>query len=671
MKPVVVALCISFLFPLAATGAEAKKKKIHLDDMAKMVGLRDPQISPDGRSIAVVVSRPNYDKNIFDSEIVLVDTATGNQRVLTYDRKAVSYPRWSPSGDRLAFLATVGSDKEAKPQIFIMPMAGGDAKKITSAAEGVQLYSWKPDGQEIAYAAADEPTNKKAIEKHEDAFEVGDNDYLATSAPAPTHAWLVAAGGGAPRRLTSGTWSLPVSPPPGSPASPLCWSPDGKSIALVRQATPHEGDNDQTTVQILDVATGKLRPLTGRKALESFPSFSPDGKSICYWFPRDGDPTNVNEIYLAPTSGGEGRSLTPALDRCLYCSIWMPGGKEILVGGNDATHVALWLQPLEGTPRRIDLGRLSPSWLFWIDASVGKEGGIAFTASDPHRPTELYYLPPAAATPKLLTDFNHEIAGRQLGKVEAIEWEGPGGFHEDGLVTYPPDFAPSKKYPLVLYIHGGPQAASTERFSFWPQLMAAAGYVVFEPNYRGSDNLGNAYQRAITNDAGEGPGKDVMAGLEAVKKKGFVDGRRIAVTGWSYGGYMTTWLIGHYHVWKTAVAGAAVTDNVDEYNLADNGVQWRYWFGGSPWVGSYERAYRQQSPISYAPKIRTPTLILSTTGDARVPISQSYRLYHALKDNGVEVKFIAYPVAGHFPGDPVRSKDVFKRWLAWLDEHMR
>jgi len=195
--------------------------------------------------------------------------------------------------------------------------------------------------------------------------------------------------------------------------------------------------------------------------------------------------------------------------------------------------------------------------------------------------------------------------------------------------------------------------------------------VVFEPNYRGSDNLGNAYQRAIVNDAGEGPGKDVMAGLEAVKKKGFVDAGRIAVTGWSYGGYMTSWLIGHYHVWKTAVAGAAVTDLAEAYNLADFNVQERYAIGGSPWVGAYANAYRDQSPITYAAQVRTPTLILSTTGDTRVPVTQSYRLYHALKDNGVEVKFVAYPTGGHFPADPVRSKDLFRRWLAWLDGHMR
>ena len=193
---------------------------------------------------------------------------------------------------------------------------------------------------------------------------------------------------------------------------------------------------------------------------------------------------------------------------------------------------------------------------------------------------------------------------------------------------------------------------------------------MFRPNYRGSDNLGNAYQMAIVNDAGDGPGQDVMAGLEAMEQRGFVDTNRIVVSGWSYGGYMTVWMIGHYQVWKTAVAGAAVTDNLEAYDLADFNVQERYMLGDSPWVDDRAKTYAEQSPISYASKIRTPTLILSDTGDERVPITQSYELYHALRDNGVPTKFIAYPTSGHWPNDPVRSRDIYRRWIEWLDQYL-
>ena len=162
-----------------------------------------------------------------------------------------------------------------------------------------------------------------------------------------------------------------------------------------------------------------------------------------------------------------------------------------------------------------------------------------------------------------------------------------------------------------------------------------------------------------------------MAGLEVLKKRGFVDEKRIAVTGWSYGGYMTTWLIGHYQIWKTAIAGAAVTDLVDQYNLSDGNVARRYSYGGSPWDGESGERLRDQSPLTYARNVKTPTLILSTTGDARVVVTQSYKFYHALKDNGVPVKFVAYPVGGHFPADPVRARDVYRRWVAWLDEQQK
>jgi dipeptidyl aminopeptidase/acylaminoacyl peptidase len=666
-----LALFAAFL-PAAAYGEEKKPAaRFALDDLGKLVGLGDPQVAPDGKSVVVVVGRPNYDKNRTETELVLVDVATGKQRVLTREREGVHQPRWSPSGDRLAFLARAGSGKDARPQVFVLPMNGGDALRVTDSPTGVVHYAWKPDGTQIAYAAEDEPDNKKEIEKGNDAFEVGNNDFLVRAAPQPVHVWLVSAEGGKAQRLTSGTWGLTTVPPPGPPASPLSWSADGKSLLLVRQERPHDGDNDLTTVQVLEVATLKMRPLTGRSTLESFPVFSPDGSQVAYWYPRDGDPNNVNDIWVAPAAGGKGTCLTEKLDRCLLHSVWMPDGKSLLVGGHDGTRVALWLYPLAGEPRRLDLGRACPAWSYSMDAHVGRTGAIAFTASEPGRPTELYYLESPAGTPKRLTDFNKEVAGRALGKVETVTWKVGGGFEADGVVVYPPEFDAKKKYPLVLLIHGGPQSASVERFDPWAQMIAAHGHVVFEPNYRGSDNRGNAYQRAIVGDWGKGPGEDVMAGLEALKKRGFVDEARIAVTGWSYGGYMTTWLIGHYHVWKTAIAGAAVTDWLDQYNLGDWNVQNRYSFGGSPWKGDAVRQYREQSPIAAAREIRTPTLILATTGDARVPVTQSYQLYRALKDNDVPVKFVAYPVAGHFPGDPVRQKDLLRRWTAWLDEQLK
>jgi dipeptidyl aminopeptidase/acylaminoacyl peptidase len=340
-------------------------------------------------------------------------------------------------------------------------------------------------------------------------------------------------------------------------------------------------------------------------------------------------------------------------------ALWMPDGKSLLVGANDSTRVSLWLQPLDAAARKLDLGDVSPNSSFWVDIAVGSHGEIAFTGSTSTTPAELYYKPSIDAPLQKLTDLNKDIASLRLGKTEVVEWKNDE-FSENGLLTYPPDYDASRKYPLVLLIHGGPRAASLMGFSQQAQLMAAQGWLVFQPNYRGSDNLGAAYQRAIRNDAGEGPGRDVWAGMDVLKKRG--------VSGWSYGGYMTTWMIGHYSGWKAAVAGAAVTDQLDQYNLGDgNGGRGQ----NSPWVDpkAMDRV-REQSPITYVSKMKTPTLIMTDMADYRVPPMQSFKLYHALVDNGVPVKFVGYPVHGHSPNDPVRQLDVQRRWIGWLAQYL-
>ena len=647
----------------------AQPRAFELADLARIVRLADPQISPDGRSIAIVVWRANLDEDRYDADLAVVDVESGKLRTLVGDRRGVGQPRWSPSGDRLAFLASVGTGRDAQPQLFVLPMTGGEARRITNALKGVQQYAWSPDAATIAFARADEPATKTGPERFNDSFEVGDDDFLVTQAAAPTHVWLVASDAAAPaRRLTSGSWSLPVSFPPGAPSSPLSWSPDGKAIAIARVPTPHSGDRGQSRVMVVDASTGAARALTTATKFEGYPTYSPDGLQIAYWSPRDGDRANGNEIHLAPSTGGAGRGVTHGIDRNLARSLWLPDGKGLLVGGNDGSRVSLWIQPIDGPARRLELGRVSPASAFWVDVNLGKDGAIAFVGSDPARPAELYYMRSAASPPKRLTDLNHDVAALALGRTEVIEWP-CDTFTCNGLLTYPPQFSPGQKYPLVLVVHGGPRAASLENFSAQAQLMAAHGWVIFQPNYRGSDNLGSAFQRAIRNDAGAGPGRDVMAGVSVVKKRGFVDDGRVAVSGWSYGGYMTTWLLGHYQGWRVAVSGAPVTDWLDQYNLSDGNVGGGASFGGSPWTGTLFDAYREQSPITYAAKIRTPTLVMHNTGDFRVPVSQGFKLYHALKDNGVETKFVAYPIPGHNAADPVRQRDVQRRWIEWIEQH--
>jgi dipeptidyl aminopeptidase/acylaminoacyl peptidase len=333
--------------------------------------------------------------------------------------------------------------------------------------------------------------------------------------------------------------------------------------------------------------------------------------------------------------------------------------------------VGLWVQPLDGAARRIDLGEVVIAGSFGYDVTVGKDGSIALVGSTPGRPSELYYLASPTSPVRRLTSFNDATAALALGRMERITWTSDG-LQADGVVVYPADFSADKVYPLVLVIHGGPTAASKTSFSVLPQLMAAEGWIVFSPNYRGSDNLGNTFQTAIVGDAGKGPGRDVMAGVAELRKRKYVDPKRTAVTGWSYGGFMTTWLIGNYPgEWQAAMAGAPVTDLEDQYHFADFNVQARYAVDGrSPWVGDARAKYVEQSPVTYVGKVRTPTLVMSNVEDFRVPPTQAYRYWRALKDQGVETKFVAIPGRTHFPGDPVRSRDVYRRWVEWVRQHI-
>jgi dipeptidyl aminopeptidase/acylaminoacyl peptidase len=646
------------------------QKKFELADYAKLVNITDPQISPDGKSVVIVVSRPDYVNNRSNAELVLVDVDSGNRTVLTQDRFAVSSPRWSPDGVQLAFISKTSSAKDAQNQIFVLSMKGGEAKQITKAPKGVQHFAWSPNSETIAYAALNEPKNKAEIEKGFTAFEINNNDMFLGSQPQPAHIWLVNTTTAENKRLTDGDWSLPLVIPPSAPSSPFSWSPDGKTILFVKVATAYSGDKQRCTIQMLNITDGSYKPLTTRTKLEGYPNFSPDGSKISYWYKNSDVTESINELWISSINGGEGKAISEKLNRDLFLSAWMPDNKTFLVGGHNDNKTSMWTMNLEGKTTPINMGSVSPTWGFWLDATVSSAGGIAFTGSEPSKPVELYFM--ASTTSKLvqLTDYNNEISKMTLGKTETIRWENDGLKH-CGIVTYPINYEKGKKYPLVLVIHGGPNSASVEQFSRFPQILANEGYFVFEPNYRGSDNLGAEYKLAIVEDAGAGPGRDVMAGLEKLKATGLIDNDKIGVSGWSYGGYMTVWLAGHYGGWKAAVAGAAVTDWMDQYNLTDSNVGRAGAIGGSPWVEDNMKKYIAQSPITAAKNIKAPTLILANTGDPRVPITQSYKLYHTLIDNGTIAKFIGWPIPAHNATDPITQMERDRLWVNWMNTYLK
>jgi dipeptidyl aminopeptidase/acylaminoacyl peptidase len=647
-----VLACVVAL-PAQQAPAASSARRFTFDDFSRVRRVAEPQFSPDGRSLAYIVSTPDLDENRHMASLFRTEVeGTPRPRQLVDGQKwvSVSFPRWSPDGQQIAFLATVPTNGQGRPQIFTVASSGGTPKQLTTAPSGVQQLAWSPDGKTIGFASADEPEKKPGYQRWNDSFEVQPNYHLFMTAPLPpTHVWMVPAAGGEMKRLTSGPWTLPVARPPGPPSSTLAWTPDSSAIVFVRQGGTPGG------MHAVNVKDGTLKSLAVNG---TYPQYSPDGQHLL---------TLSGGAYVTPVAGGQGRNLTQALaiDRGMHRVMWMPDGKAVLGGGNDTERVSLWIQPLEGPARKLDTGGISPNSSYFVDMTVSPSGAIAFAGTSPTRPAEIYYKSSVDAPVRAITSANADIAELALGRAEVISYTFEK-FDQNGVLVYPPDYTPTKKYPLVLVIHGGPRAASMMTFDPRAQIMAAKGWLVFSPNYRGSDNLGRAFQGAIGNDAGAGPGRDVMAGVEAVKKIASVDETRMGVSGWSYGGYMTTWMLGNYpDVWKAGVAGAAVTDRLDQASFSDGAGR------GGAWINEEQfKRERDQSPITYAGRIKAPTLILANTGDYRVPITQSYKLFHALRAAQVPTKFVAYPINAHNASDPVRQRDTAERWVGWFEQYL-
>ncbi len=636
------------------------KQPFQLKDLRKLVRISSPRISPDGRQVAFIASRPDWKNDKNKQEIDLVQVADGAMRTLTYHRKGLSSLRWSPDGKKLAFLAK--DPKTKTSQLFVMPMNGGDAVMVTHSKTGVDAYAWSPDGTRFAFIAQDTVPHPKAIKHHEDAFRVTDNNYMVRKAVQPWHLWVTGSGGEKAKQLTKGTFSLGTDQ--GSMSDPA-WSADGKNIVVCRYPDVWEGNAWHSVLVRVNAQTGKTDTLVPDQGA-THPVFAPDKKILAFVRPRHGDQNNGFAVYAA--GNGKIWDATAALARNINNFAWMPDGKNLLLMAEKGTREVMWEQPVSGKARLISTGNLLPGSR---GVSVSKNGVIAFTASTPKHPAELYVMHSLQDKPVQLTRLNAFVDSLNIAQNERVTWK-LDGFDEDGVLTYPVNFEKGKKYPLVLVIHGGPEGASTVRFSPLVQLLAAQGFFVFQPNYRGSINLGDKYQHAIYRNTGKGPGRDVMAGLKKVEEKGFIDKSRIGVTGWSYGGYMTSWLIGNYpDVWKAAVSGAALNDWVMDYTIAYYQKGDLYFFGGSPWVKKYWKIWREQSPIAYAVHAKAPTLIMGDAGDPNVPIVNSYQMFHALRDNGVTTEFYVYPVDTHFPHDIVRTTDVYRRWVDWMVKYLK
>ncbi len=658
----------ALMLPLASRAATP----VSIADFRTLVRLEDPQWSPDGRQIAFVESQGNYTSDRYDHRLAIVAANGGPVRILAAMRDLGS-PRWSPDGSRIAFIAQQKRGKKKIDQIFTVSPNGSVPQVLTSAPRDVQQFAWRPDGAALAYVMTDPPAFPNAKKDHHDLFLIHDDDYLTNAPPQPSHLWLISSEGGVARQLTRGATSvLENAPPIGGSVSDPVWSANGASIAFTQQANAHDSDSDRTTIVTLDAAGGTAHRATPHRNNEYNPEFASSGKLLAYLFPHGPGVVSDFDVFVT-TPGGAPRDVTADIDRDVIATYhWLPNATGIIAEANDGVRVRLYDQPLRGAASTIHLGGLNAD-----DFAVARDGALAVIAENETQAPELYVLASPHAKPQRITTINARFAAYTYPRSVEVTWSAPDGQRDDGILTYPEGYVRGHAYPLVVYSHGGPEAASSLWFlggEVGPlrDTFAAHGYLVFEPNYRGSDNLGNAHEHAIFRNPGVGPNSDVISGITMLEHRGIVDRSRIAAVGHSYGGYMTTWLISHQHFWKCAVVADGAVDWTQEYELSGEGnMAWtRDSLGGTPWSPQSAKLYVAGSPISYASQITTPTLILSGTDDTTVPITESFALYHALQARGTTVQFVGIPGAHHTPQDPVHLQLYYERIVRWVVRYL-
>lgn len=651
-------ICLAaFILISGANVADGQSYLDYTSFLKNNTGISGLQFSPDGRSLMYTLTKVDWENNKRNTEFVLYDIATKTPQTLTIKERGAQQPRWSPFGRYMSFLALSDTNGGSKLQLHIKELASGKTTCITSAASGVTSYEWSPAEDRLLYIAKEAAPKKEGTEKFVQAFEVGNNSYTAISQPLSAHLYLIDTKGGSARRLTNGTWSV----------KDMKWMND-QAFIFTKAVSPYTGDATNTQAILYDVTSGKTEQVASSFISVTNSSPSPDKISLAIMHPKNNVPANMYDISVVGLKDEKITNLTKKLDRAILGYEWMPDGETLVLLTAHGTRTGLQLHSRDTRTTELHLQDISTVGEF----AVSDHGLLALTGTTLNAAAEIYLLDPATENLEKISSYNRYLENYQLGKTESIEWPVSGGMTTDGIITYPPNFDKTKKYPLVLFIHGGPTASSFESFHPVAQYIASNGWIVFQPNYRGSLNRGNQFQSAIANDAGLGPGEDIIKGIAALKQKGNIDEKQIAVTGWSYGGYMTAWLIGQYpNMWKAAVAGAAPVDITDATSLTDNNVILRHAITSSPWKGDNLKKYMEMSPIQNLSRVRTPTLVMSVVGDERVSITGSYKIYHALKANDVPVQFIAYPGSTHFPTDPANQNDVYQRWVSWLKKYLK
>jgi dipeptidyl aminopeptidase/acylaminoacyl peptidase len=616
--------------------------------------------SPDGTRVAFVVSEAVLDgeRSEWLSQVHVANADGSASRQFTRGDTSATSPRWSPDGQWIGFI----SARTGKNNVWRLHIGGGEAEPVTDQKGGVTGFEWSPDGRSVAFVMTDPKTEdeEKADKEKRDWRTVDAGDKLPRLYVQPTERDV--AGTRAARRLTPGHLAV----------TSFDWSPDGTAIVFAHQPTARQNDWPHSDVSIVTVADAAVRPLVSSPAAEQEPRFSPDGSRIAF-LRSENPPTwpGAETVHVVSASGGPPNALAATPNEEGSIVGWSADGTRVLVSDTNRTVPMLYAVPVAGGPA----AALSAPVLHVAAPQMNtRRTHVGFVSQDVDRAPEAFVA--SLATPFVPAQVSRvqPAIGAPLGRSEVLSWKSPDGQTVEGIFTYPVGYARGTRVPLLLVIHGGPAGVFTSTFigtaSPYPvAAFAARGYAVLRVNPRGSTGYGKAFRHANLADWGGGDFRDLMAGVDHAIALGIADPERLGVMGWSYGGFMTSWTITQTKRFKAASAGAAVTNLISFTGTADIPDFIPSYFGGEFWE-TFDR-WRAHSPVLQAKGVTTPTLIQHGEADRRVPVSQGYELYNALKRQGVDTTMTVYPRQPHGFVEPKMTLDAARANLEWFDRHVR
>jgi dipeptidyl aminopeptidase/acylaminoacyl peptidase len=664
-------ICLWAGAPSAAAPPAAPEQLFTARDLFDLEAADDPQISPDGRWIAYVRRSGDIMTDRFRRSIWLVDAATGRQMPLARD---AAQPRWSPAGDRLAYIAAADG---GRPQLYVRWMQSGEAVPITGLGFAPNSVAWSPDGRQIAYAmfVPDEGQRLGPPQARPEGavwaeplqvitavtYRADGQGYLRAGYD---QLFLVSSEGGAPRQLSYG---------PFNNGGPLSWTPDGRTLLFSGNRSPNwEREGFNTEVYALDIASNRITALTSRDGPDNEPAVSPDGRLIAFTGYDDRQRGYENAIlYVMNADGSNRRALTETLDRSVSGPVWAADGRALYVQYDDHGETRVARVGLDGAVRTVAQGLAGADFdrpYTGGGFSVARDGAVALAGGSAARPADVVLV--RAGARRQLTRLNAELLdGKRLGEVRHIAVASSVDRRPvDAWLTLPPNYVAGQRYPMILEIHGGPFAAYGPRFSTDNQLYAAAGYVVVSANPRGSTSYGAEFANLIHHAYPGQDYDDLISAVDAAVAQGFADPDRLFVTGGSGGGVLTAWIVGKTNRFRAAATQKPVIDWASFVLTADGPALFsRYWFGRYPWEDP--QGYWNRSPLSLVGNVQTPTLVVVGSEDYRTPVSESEQYYTALQLRGVPTALVKVPGASHggIASRPSQSGAKAGAILAWFE----